>query len=360
MFFKKKPDLEKLKVAINSALFGGKSIKDHGFLQGLSFNDSQVTCLLEIPMPFKEKAEEIRQTVEKEALKHLKNNDLKILITLKKEPPKKQPIAQPQIPDFAKNIIAISSAKGGVGKSTIASNIACMTAQMGYKVGLLDADIYGPSVPNLFGLQGQKPKQTDNGKIQPFEAHGIKLISIGFMIDQDAPLIWRGPMVQSALLQLYRDVDWGQLDYLFIDLPPGTGDIQLTLSQKLKLTGAVIISTPQDIALIDARKGLKMFEKTNTPILGIIENMSYHICTNCGETDHIFGHAGAKQEAENLNVPFLGEIPLNKAIREQADNGTPLVMTNSDLKSFYQEITKNMIANIETTQRQAPKIEFIA
>ena len=223
-----------------------------------------------------------------------------------------------------KKIIAVASGKGGVGKSTVAFNLAYALARGGQKVGLLDADIYGPSVPTLAGIKGQKPEQKDE-KIIPLEAHGLKLMSIGFLVENDQAMIWRGPMVQSAMYQMLRDVAWGTkkdpLDILIIDMPPGTGDAQLTLAQKVPVDGAVIVSTPQDLALIDARKAVEMFEKTKVPVLGLIENMSVYVCPSCGHEDHIFGHGGAKAEAEKLGLPFLGEIPLNGDIRAKADKG---------------------------------------
>lgn len=226
-----------------------------------------------------------------------------------------------------KKIIAVASGKGGVGKSTVAFNLAVALARAGASVGLLDADIYGPSVPALSGLQDQKPQQRD-GKIIPLAAHGLKIMSIGFMVAPEKALIWRGPMVQSALYQMLRDVKWADgeevLDYLIIDMPPGTGDAQLTLAQKINTAGAIIVSTPQDLALIDARKAIQMFNQTNVPILGLIENMNTHICTNCGHEEHIFGHGGAENEAKKLGVPFLGSIPLNGTIRMAADAGEPL------------------------------------
>lgn len=226
-----------------------------------------------------------------------------------------------------KKIIAVASGKGGVGKSTVAFNLAIALSRAGFKTGLLDADIYGPSVPTLTGETAFKPEQRD-GRILPLEKYGLKIMSIGFMVAPEKALIWRGPMVQSALYQMLRDVQWADagemLDYLIIDMPPGTGDAQLTLAQKVDVAGAVIVSTPQDIALIDARKAIQMFQQTKVPILGLIENMSTHICSNCGHEEHIFGHGGAEAEAQKSGVPFLGSIPLRRTIREQADAGKPL------------------------------------
>ncbi len=232
----------------------------------------------------------------------------------------------PRLNVAAKKIIAVASGKGGVGKSTVAANIARKLAENSQlKIGLLDADIYGPSQPKMFGLEGHKPEFTDEKQILPPEKDGVRVMSIGFMVDASKALVWRGPMVQSAIYQLFRDVQWADegevLDVLIVDMPPGTGDAQLTLAQKVNVDGAIIVSTPQDIALADARKGVEMFQTVGVPILGIIENMSTHICTNCGHEEYIFGHGGAKAEAEKLGVPFLGEIPLSADIRAKSDAG---------------------------------------
>lgn len=224
-----------------------------------------------------------------------------------------------------KHIIAVGSGKGGVGKSTVAFNLAIALAESGKSVGLLDADIYGPSVPRLSGITGQKPTTNEAGKLIPLRAHGLKLMSMGFLVEEEKAMIWRGPMVQTAFYQMLRDVLWGDenadLDILVIDLPPGTGDVQLTLAQKISASGAVIVSTPQDLALIDARKAIAMFEKTDVPVLGVVENMSYYKCPSCGHEDHIFGHGGAREEASKHGVPFLGEIPLDGVIRTNSDAG---------------------------------------
>ncbi len=226
-----------------------------------------------------------------------------------------------------KHIIAVASGKGGVGKSTVAFNLAVALSRAGHSVGLLDADIYGPSVPMLAGLQNQKPEQVD-GHIMPLEAHGLKIMSIGFMVAPEKALIWRGPMVQTALYQMLRDVQWAKagemLDYLIIDMPPGTGDAQLTLAQKVPVTGAVIVSTPQDLALIDARKAIQMFEQTNVRVLGLIENMSTHVCSHCGHEESIFGQGGVEKEAQKIGLPFLGALPLSLMIRKSGDAGEPV------------------------------------
>jgi ATP-binding protein involved in chromosome partitioning len=233
------------------------------------------------------------------------------------------------LPNIA-NIVAVASGKGGVGKSTVAANLALAWAAQGARVGLLDADIYGPSQPLMLGLSGQKPTSPDGKRIKPLSNHGVVAMSIGFLVDVEQPMIWRGPMVTSALNQLLSDTDWGELDYLVIDMPPGTGDIQLTLSQRVPVAGAVIVTTPQDIALADARKGLKMFEKVNVTVLGIVENMSVHVCSQCGHAEHIFGSGGGARMAAQYGVQLLGELPLDAHIRDEADNGRPTVVAAPD------------------------------
>jgi ATP-binding protein involved in chromosome partitioning len=228
-----------------------------------------------------------------------------------------------------KNIVAVASGKGGVGKSTTAANLALALAAEGARVGVLDADIYGPSQPMMLGLAG-RPESKDGKTLEPLEAYGVQAMSIGFLIDMDTPMVWRGPMVTQALEQLLKDTNWRDLDYLIVDMPPGTGDIQLTLAQKVPVTGAVIVTTPQDIALLDARKGLKMFEKVGVPIVGIVENMSIHVCSKCGHAEHIFGEGGAERMCRDYNVPFLGSLPLDIHIREQADSGRPSVVADPD------------------------------
>jgi ATP-binding protein involved in chromosome partitioning len=240
-----------------------------------------------------------------------------------------------------KNIIAVASGKGGVGKSTTAVNLALALAAEGAQVGLLDADIYGPSQPQMLGIT-TRPESTDGKSMEPLERYGIQAMSIGFLIDMDTPMVWRGPMVTGALEQLLRETNWRELDYLVIDLPPGTGDIQLTLSQKVPVTGAVIVTTPQDIALLDARKGLKMFEKVGVPIIGIVENMSTHICSQCGHEEHIFGAGGGARMCEDYDVELLGSLPLDIRIREQADSGMPTVVAEPDGKiaAVYKQIAR--------------------
>jgi ATP-binding protein involved in chromosome partitioning len=263
-----------------------------------------------------------------------------------------------------RNIIAVASGKGGVGKSTTAVNLALALAGEGASVGILDADIYGPSQPRMLGLSGRKPTSTDGKRIQPLEAYGVACMSIGFLIDEDQPMIWRGPMVTQALQQLLGETQWGELDYLIVDMPPGTGDIQLTLSQRVPVSGAVIVTTPQDIALLDARKGLRMFEKVKVPVLGIVENMSLHICSNCGHQEPIFGAGGGQRMAEQYGVPLLGNLPLDIHIREEADAGQPSVVADPDgpAATAYRDIARRMCARLaaggELPGAKFPKISF--
>ena len=251
-----------------------------------------------------------------------------------------------------KNIIAVASGKGGVGKSTTSVNLALALAAEGARVGVLDADIYGPSIPRMLGIAG-KPDTTEGQKIVPKRAHGLQAMSIGFLIEEDTPMIWRGPMVTQALQQLLNETAWDGLDYLIIDLPPGTGDIQLTLCQKVPVSGAVIVTTPQDIALLDARKALRMFEKVEVPVLGIVENMAIHTCSNCGHAEHIFGSGGGERMAQQYGVPLLGALPLAMHIREQADGGTPTVVAapESAAAVSYRQIARNAAARLSLRAR---------
>ena len=277
-----------------------------------------------------------------------------------------QPVTGARIPAHAvqgslkplprvRNIIAVGSGKGGVGKSTTAVNLALALAADGARVGILDADVYGPSIPTMLGLSG-RPESPDNKSIIPLRAHGIEAMSIGLLVEQDTPMIWRGPMATSALTQLLNDTLWGGedgLDYLVVDLPPGTGDIQLTLAQKIPVAGAVIVTTPQDVATLDARKGLKMFEKVEVAVLGLVENMAVHVCTQCGHAEHVFGEGGGARMAAQYGVPLLGSLPLERSIREQGDAGTPVVLAapDSPAAAAYRQLARNLAAELAKRPR---------
>lgn len=303
----------------------GQDIVSAGMVGGLTLKDGHVGLMIEVEPTAARTREPLRLAAERAVLALPGVSRATVILTAER------PEAASRAPAPAKgkgaaqirHIIGVASGKGGVGKSTVAVNLALALAHLGFKVGLLDADIYGPSVPRLLGLSG-KP-DSDGSMLQPMTAFGIKAMSIGLMVEQDTAMIWRGPMATSALQQMLGDVAWGALDILVVDYPPGTGDIQLTLAQRVPMAGAVIVSTPQDIALIDARKGLAMFRKVNVPVLGIIENMSYFLCPSCGTRSDIFGHGGARETARALDAPFLGEIPLHMAIRATSDAGTPIV-----------------------------------
>ena len=266
---------------------------------------------------------------------------------------------QPGIPGVDA-VIAVASGKGGVGKSTTAVNLALGLRDLGLKVGMLDADIYGPSLPKLLAIR-EKPQTIGGTRLKPIERYGLTVMSIGFLIDEETPMIWRGPMVMSAITQMLREVEWGKLDIMVVDMPPGTGDAQLTMAQQVPLKGAVIVSTPQDLALIDARRGVAMFKRVNVPVLGVVENMSYFLCPSCGTRSDIFGHGGAHKEAERLGVPFLGEVPLHMAIREKSDSGLPVVATEPDSPhtQVYRAIASKVFEQMKASAqggRAAPKI----
>ncbi len=333
MFFKKSLDRDKINTALRECGAGD-------YIDGVEITDAgAVIVSLKTDMSDPGKMESLRQIVETK-ISAIKNvNKAIVILTAERAAPadtsaKGKKLDLPHI----KKIIAVASGKGGVGKSTVAANLAVALGQQGLKIGLMDADIYGPSVPRLMGVSG-KPEMNDK-RIVPFEKHGIRFMSMGFLVAEDTPMIWRGPMIQTAVTQLLRDVDWGELDVLVIDLPPGTGDAQLTLAQKVPVTGAVIVSTPQDLALIDARKAIEMFRKLDVPILGLIENMSYHICANCGYEDHVFGHGGAQAEARKQDLKFLGGIPLNGEIRRLSDEGMPVAASKGEVSGIYLSIAE--------------------
>ena len=355
-----------------------------GHLGGVTVDGSKVFLSLSVPASRARELEPLRIRAQ-EAVEKLPGVD-KVIAVMTGEvkggdarraappPPQKAPTPPGGRPGGGKlsvsgvrAIVAVASGKGGVGKSTTAVNLALAASQAGRKVGLLDADIYGPSLPRMLGV---REKPTARGKVlDPLVGHGLKVMSMGFLVEEDTPMIWRGPMVISALTQMLREVDWagedgenGGLDLLVVDMPPGTGDAQLTMAQQVPLSGAVIVSTPQDIALIDARKGLNMFRKTDVPILGLVENMSLFVCPKCGEPSHIFGHGGARDEAERLGVPFLGEVPLHIDIRTNSDSGTPVVASDPDGPHalIYREIADAMLARLDEEQAKAsgPAIVF--
>ncbi|MEK7869995.1 MAG: Mrp/NBP35 family ATP-binding protein [Nitrospirota bacterium] len=258
-----------------------------------------------------------------------------------------------------KHVIAVSSGKGGVGKSTVASNLACALALTGAKVGLMDADLYGPNIPMMMG-SSKGPEQKD-GKIVPVENYGVKLISMGFLVPEEAPLVWRGPMVHQYLQAFFRDVLWGELDYLLLDLPPGTGDVQLSISQMVPLAGAITVTTPQEVALYDVRKGMAMFQKVNVPLLGIVENMSSFVCGHCGERTDIFSHGGGERAAEKLGIPFLGRIPIDPAIRDGGDSGHPIVVGNpaSPQAAAFRDIAQKIIGALGGTEQSGSSIDSL-
>ncbi len=297
----------------------GMALDDSPLLSGIDIRQGQVTVVLDAGAASIEALAPLRAEIEKR-VQALAGVELAlVMLTAERSPAPRPERLLPQV----KRVIAVASGKGGVGKSTTAANLALCFATRGMSVGLLDADIYGPSVPHLFGLK--EPPQNEAGKIIPLSAHGISIISIGLMVARDMPLIWRGPMIDKVITQFLRDVDWGALDLLVVDTPPGTGDALITLTKRLALDGAVIVSTPQDLALIDTRKGIELFRKAGVPVLGVIENMSVFVCPACGMRHDIFAHGGAREEAQNQDVAFLGEIPLHISIRETSETGTPLV-----------------------------------
>lgn len=318
--------------------------------RNIKVNGNDVTLDVQLGYPAKSQLEPIRDQIiaKLKTLPGVGNVSVSVTMNIIKHAVQRGVKLVPGI----KNIIAVASGKGGVGKSTTAVNLALALAAEGATVGMLDADIYGPSQPMMLGIKG-KPVSKDNKSLEPMEGHGIQAMSIGFLIDNDTPMVWRGPMVTQALEQLLNETRWRDVDYLIVDLPPGTGDIQLTLSQRVPVTGAVIVTTPQDIALMDARKGLKMFEKVNIPILGIVENMSLHVCSKCGHEEHVFGSGGGERMAKDYGIDVLGSLPLDIKIREQADSGQPTVVAdpNGRAADIYRQIARRVAVKIAEKQQ---------
>ncbi len=329
-----------------------------GLVQGLSVKNGHVSFALEVAASEGPASEPLRQACEKAVLALPGARSVSAVLTAHKPPASTAKTPRREGPKGVKAVIAVASGKGGVGKSTVAVNLAVALQRLGHATGLLDADIYGPSVPRMLGLSG-KPTSTDGKILQPMQAWGLKAMSIGSLISDDQPMIWRGPMVMTALTQLIYDVEWTPLDILVVDMPPGTGDAQLTLAQRVPLAGAIIVSTPQDIALIDARKGLAMFQRTHVPVLGIVENMSTYFCPNCGHESHIFGHGGARETAAKIGCDFLGEIPLHIAIRETSDGGTPITARDpsSPQALAFMALADRVAGKLKAgTTRPAPRI----
>lgn len=350
----------------------GKDVVTLKMITGLAVKDGNVGFAIEVDPARGEQLEPLRKAAE-DAVFHLAGvSSVTAVLTAHAGGPaaaaKPAPAANnapaPNSADLlapgVKSIIAVASGKGGVGKSTVACNLALGLAKLGLSVGLLDADIYGPSLPRMMGLSGRPETDSAGKTLIPMTAYGVSCMSIGFMVAEDTPMIWRGPMVMSALEQMLRDVAWGELDVMVIDMPPGTGDAQLTISQRVPLAGAVIVSTPQDIALIDARKGLNMFRKVNVPVLGIVENMSYFHCPSCGERSDIFGHGGARADAASFEVDFLGEIPLHMAIRTAGDGGAPVVAGKAETPqtAAFMQVAAAVQSRINAGRKQAPTINF--
>jgi ATP-binding protein involved in chromosome partitioning len=314
-------------------------------IKNIAVDDSKVTVEVQLGFPAKGYHTELAQKIKEKVAAIEGVSDVAVNISTKIVTHTVQKGVKPL--QHIKNIIAVASGKGGVGKSTVTVNLALALSAEGATVGILDADIYGPSQPRMLGVQG-KPESKDGRSLEPIVSYHIQSMSIGYLIDEETPMIWRGPMVTQALEQLLNDTAWKDLDYLVIDLPPGTGDTQLTLAQKIPVSGAIIVTTPQDIALLDARKGLKMFQKVNVPILGIVENMSIHICSNCGHEEHIFGEGGGQRMADQYNVDFLGALPLDIKIREQVDSGRPSVVADPEgrIAQIYRDIARRTAAKL--------------
>lgn len=340
-----------------------KDIVTLGMVSGLVIKEGHVSFSLDIDPVKAPQMDPLRKAAEKAVHQIPAVLSVTALLTAHHATPQKQPPSQPESQklnlDSMRQIIAVASGKGGVGKSTTAVNLALSLSRQGLTVGLMDADIYGPSLPRMMGLSA-RPDSPDGKTLLPLRAHGITCMSVGLLVAEDTPMIWRGPMVQSALTQMLRDVVWGELDILVVDLPPGTGDAQLTMAQQVPLDGAVIVSTPQDIALLDVRKSINMFRKVSVPILGLVENMSVYICPNCGHEAHIFGQDGAAREAEKMGAAFLGAMPLHRDIRETSDSGTPIVVSAPDSAQakIYNDMAQKVRHQLTAHRPQGPSISM--
>jgi ATP-binding protein involved in chromosome partitioning len=327
----------------------GLPLGDAKAVKSVRLDGNTVHVEVELGFPAGEHGPELKAALERDIARIPETAPLRVDVGWRVE----ARAASGKVPQLAgvRNVIAVASGKGGVGKSTTATNLAVGLAMDGASVGLLDADIYGPSQPRMMGLTGQRPSTRDGKKIEPLIAHGVRVMSIGFLIDEEQPMVWRGPMVTQALMQLLGDTLWGDLDYLIVDMPPGTGDIQLTLAQRVPVSGAVIVTTPQDIALADARKGLRMFEKVAVPVLGIVENMATHVCSNCGHEDPIFGQGGGAAMAEQYHVALLGQLPLDSRIRRDTDDGRPVVLTErgNPIGRAYADVARRTAARLSVS-----------
>lgn len=337
----------------------GQDIVEAGLIDSLQTRDGLVQLTLRGERGQAKLMETLRSEAHKLLARQPGVTNAAVILTAHRTPDapaKPTPAPRPSLLADVTHVVAVASGKGGVGKSTTAVNLAVAFAKAGHRVGLLDADVYGPSLPRMLGVSGKPP--IVDGKMQPIEAWGLKAMSIGLLVDADGAMIWRGPMVISALEQMMSQVNWGPLDIMVVDMPPGTGDAQLTMAQRVSLSGAVIVSTPQDIALIDARRGVRMFEKVMVPVLGVVENMSSFACPHCGETTHLFGHGGARREAEALGVPFLGEVPLLLDIRTTGDAGTPIVAAapDSPAAQAYAAIAARVLAGLGGAKQTGPRI----
>jgi ATP-binding protein involved in chromosome partitioning len=341
-----------------------RDIVSFGFVERVSANNGSVLVDLKMATHNPGAAQQVKEDVERAIRALPEVDDVKIELHVQR-PPSREESAQKAISQDArlipevKYVVAVASGKGGVGKSTVAANLAVSLGQLGHKVGLLDSDIYGPSVPIMFGIQ-DKPR-VHGERIHPFQKYGIKLMSLGFILDTDTPVIWRGPMVMRALEQMLGDVEWGALDYLILDLPPGTGDAQLTLTQRIPMAGAVIVTTPQDVALIDARKGLNMFRKVNVPVIGIVENMSSFVCPHCGETTDIFKKEGGRKTADLLGTAFLGAIPLDPKIVLGGDEGVPIVVSEprGGHADSFRQVAEAVVAEVERQEALKPRLSIV-